>query len=285
MSSDPRRRTHATGQPLAPRPGGRSWLAGLIRHTVRAGAASLITAISLFVMTPAAGDPAFAAQLHSPTAKAFNGTPAVGALFADRDGKLKHFCTASVVRSPLGNLLITAAHCMQGRHLRPAGVVTFAPGYHDGKFPHGRWVVRASQADSRWKKNRDPDDDVAFLIAGRPGRRIEKHTGAETLGTNAKLPQKVQVIGYPDSTGRPVTCDAPAHAAYPHHQRQLVFDCDGYTNGTSGGPFLAHVSATTGRGRVIGVIGGYEQGGDSPDVSYSSRFLANVAALYKAVTS
>jgi hypothetical protein len=32
---------------------------------------------------------------------------------------------------------------------------------------------------------------------------------------------------------------------------------------------------------VIGLIGGYQQGGDTPDISYSIRFLAAVAALYK----
>jgi len=33
------------------------------------------------------------------------------------------------------------------------------------------------------------------------------------------------------------------------------------------------------------VIGGYQEGGDTPNVSYSARFRANVAALYKAATS
>jgi hypothetical protein len=71
----------------------------------------------------------------------------------------------------------------------------------------------------------------------------------------------------------------------PRHLRQVVFRCAGYTDGTSGGPFLARVSRATGAGRVIGVIGGYEEGGNSPSVSYSSRFLANVAALYRRATS
>ena len=52
----------------------------------------------------------------------------------------------------------------------------------------------------------------------------------------------------------------------------MEFDCGGYTNGTSGGPFLANVHPATGLGTVIGVIGGYEQGGDTPSVSYSARF-------------
>jgi hypothetical protein len=31
---------------------------------------------------------------------------------------------------------------------------------------------------------------------------------------------------------------------------------------------------------VIGVIGGYEQGGYTPAVSYSTQFTSNVSALY-----
>jgi hypothetical protein len=42
------------------------------------------------------------------------------------------------------------------------------------------------------------------------------------------------------------------------------------------------VSSVSGLGVVIGVIGGYEQGGDTPSVSYSPRFGRAVAALYRA---
>jgi hypothetical protein len=66
---------------------------------------------------------------------------------------------------------------------------------------------------------------------------------------------------------------------------QLEFDCGGYTDGTSGGPFLAGVDAQTGQGTVIGVIGGYEQGGLTPQVSYSAMFGENVAALYQAAVA
>jgi V8-like Glu-specific endopeptidase len=260
-------------------------LPALMRALAAGAAVWLTAAASLLVMTPAAGDPALAAQLNWPYARQFNGTPAVGALFTDAKGVLRHFCTASVVHSPRGNLLITAAHCMQGRHLKPAGTVTFAPGYHDGKFPHGRWIVRASYTDRRWKNSRDPNDDVAFLLAGRKGLRIEKYTGAESLDTTATLPREVKVIGYPDSTELPVSCWGKARAFTRPHLRQEVFDCAGYTSGTSGGPFLVHVSKVTGTGKVMGVIGGYQQGGDQADVSYSARFLATIAALYQSVTS
>ena len=55
---------------------------------------------------------------------------------------------------------------------------------------------------------------------------------------------------------------------------QLVFRCGVYTAGTSGSPLLAHVHAATGLGTVIGVIGGYRQGGVTDAIShvpYSAR--------------
>jgi len=250
-------------------------------------AIGLTAAISL--MTPAAS--AQAARRPAASGVPFDGTPTVGALFTDDNGKLTHFCTASVVHSPAGDLLITAAHCMQGRSLTPAGAIVFAPGYHGDTFPFGRWVVRASFTDRQWRRHRDPDDDVAFLIAGRQGRRIERSTGAQRLDTGTPLPARVQVIGYPDAADQPITCAnraRPAHLPFPlhgHHLHQMVFDCGGYTDGTSGGPFLFRVRKSTGTGSVIGVIGGYQQGGSTPSVSYSARFRANMAALYKSVTS
>ena len=58
----------------------------------------------------------------------YDGTPAVGALFTISGGQLgQHFCTASVVDSPVGDLVITAAHCLQGKQ---PGQVAFVPEYH-----------------------------------------------------------------------------------------------------------------------------------------------------------
>jgi hypothetical protein len=65
----------------------------------------------------------------------------------------------------------------------------------------------------------------------------------------------------------------------------MEFDCGGYTDGTSGGPFLARVQRATGLGTVIGVIGGYQQGGNTPSVSYSARFGRAVRTLYEAAVA
>jgi hypothetical protein len=106
---------------------------------------------------------------------------------------------------------------------------------------------------------------------------IENVTGAETLGTGLPAGELVQVIGYPDGASQPVWC---AGLAKGFSATQLVFDCAGYPTGTSGGPFLADVNAATGQGTVIGVIGGYQQGGDTSEVSYAASFGTAVAVLY-----
>jgi V8-like Glu-specific endopeptidase len=219
-------------------------------------------------------------------AQPFPGTYAVGALFlTKKGGALQHFCTAAVVRSPQEDLVITAAHCVYGKVFGPKGGVIFGPGWHNGKFPKGRWTVMSAMVDSNWKKNRNPNDDVAFLVVSYGHQKIQKWTGAETLETDTKLPQTVQVIGYPDNMSEPVKCSGAATLLHGHKNlHQLVFDCDGYTGGTSGGPFLMKVNKS-GTGQIIGVIGGYQGGGDSPNVSYSSEFLTNIADLYKQATS
>ena len=252
--------------------------------------AALITALTFGVVvtvTPAesaAGDivSGFARAVRhlsapSQTGQDFAGTPAVGALFTTAAGKLgSHFCTASVVNSPDGDLVITAAHCVTGI----SGGIAFVPGYHGQATPYGVWSVTKIYVDRSWRASSDPDDDVAFLRVDQAGSivPIEDVTGAEQLSTAAPGRQLVEVIGYPNATNVPLAC---RNWTRQPMSDQLEFDCGGYTDGTSGGPFLAGVNPLTGQGTVIGVIGGYEQGGLTPQISYSAMFGPDVAALYQ----
>ena len=216
------------------------------------------------------------APTASHTGQSFAGVAAVGALFTETSGKLgTHFCTASVVHSAHGDLAVTAAHCVTGK----PGQLVFVPGYANGKEPYGVWPVTRVYTDAAWQSGQDQDDDVAFLRLAQAsdGVPVEDITGAEELGGRQQAPALVQVIGYPDGTSQPVLCVNWTKLFTP---TQLEFDCGGYPNGTSGGPFLAGVSASSGQGTIIGVIGGYEQGGDTPDVSYSATFGTSVTALY-----
>ncbi|MGO8957353.1 MAG: trypsin-like serine peptidase [Streptosporangiaceae bacterium] len=209
-----------------------------------------------------------------PTAK----MTAVGALFTESGGKLRsHFCTASVVDSPGGNVLITAAHCVTG-YSDTSPALAFVPGYN-GTAPLGIWSVTRIFTDRAWAATANPNDDVAFLTVAQPGSNmpVESVAGAERLDIGRTSTDLALVIGYPDTQNQPLSCENPVTVFTPS---QLEFDCDGYTDGTSGGPFLIDVNPATGEGAVIGVIGGYQRGGDSADVSYAAAFGQRVQTLY-----
>ena len=171
-------------------------------------AAAIVTALTVGVVvtvTPAegaAGDIAssFARAVRnlvstSQNGQDFAGTPAVGALFTMSKGKLgQHFCTASVVGSPEGDLVITAAHCVTGT----SGFV-FVPGYDRGAAPYGTWSVTKVYVDQSWKSSSDPDDDVAFLRVSQAGSivPIEDVTGAEALQTGTPARQLVLYLQPP----------------------------------------------------------------------------------------
>jgi V8-like Glu-specific endopeptidase len=221
-------------------------------------------------------------SLHAPDApetlasgRPYAGTPAVGALFTVSSGQLgKHFCTATVVDSPARDLVITAAHCVSGM---VPGEIAFVPGYHDGRTPYGIWDTTRVITDRAWRSSASPNDDIAFLVVvsqGGSSEQVQDVTGGEKLGTGWSARVLVRVIGYPDTSSRPVTCQGRTK---PFGAHEMEFDC----GGTSGGPFLGKVSAATGLGTVVGVIGGYEQGGYIASVSYSPRFGSAVLALYQ----
>lgn len=210
-------------------------------------------------------------------ARTISGTPAVGAIFRLSDGRLgKHFCTGSVVDSPHGDLVLTAAHCVSGV---AAPQIAFVPAYDAGSMPYGIWHVTSIVVDDRWASSEDPDDDVAFLVLARHGGHpLEALTGGEHIGIGEHAGQMVRVTGYPASADAPIACNNRVKTFSP---TQLQFNCGGYTDGTSGSALLTGVNPSTGLGTVIGVIGGYEQGGYVAWVSYAARFGANVAALYQ----
>src|SRR5262249_13527628 len=72
---------------------------------------------------------------HGDTNRPFGGVAAVGALFTEVSGRLgRHFCTASVVDSPGGDVAVSAAHCFS--QSSASGPVVFVPGYDKGAAPY-----------------------------------------------------------------------------------------------------------------------------------------------------
>jgi hypothetical protein len=216
--------------------------------------------------------PLTATAASLPVARHVESIRTVGPLFISALGlgpllRLPHYCSASVVHSPGHDLVITAAHCVYGSGFG----IEFAPGYSGGVAPYGVWSVRHAYVDHAWKSDRDPKFDVAVLeLAARGGRDVEDVTGpAPRLGRAPQAGTRVTVDGYlAGSGGTPITCRAPVG----YTRRYPTFGCRGYTDGVSGGPWLAG-------GRVVGVTGGLHQGGCTPSISYSAPFGRRVAAL------
>lgn len=228
------------------------------------------------VRSPGLHDPTTTHVEVKPGARPAPDTPAVGALFVSSRFELsRHFCSASVVSSPGGDLILTAAHCVTPFRRD----LVFVPGYRDGKAPFGVWEVERVFVDEYWRRWRSPSDDFAFLIvhSRRRGSDLERLTGAERVGDDEHSKSVVTVTGYPDGSSTPITCTNRTRRFAP---TQLEFDCGGYTDGTSGSPFLTSIDPRNGLGTVVGVVGGYQQGGDTPQVSYASVFGQRLAMLY-----
>ncbi|MFE2379164.1 trypsin-like serine peptidase [Streptomyces sp. NPDC059398] len=202
----------------------------------------------------------------------------VGVLF-EKDDTGDHFCTASVVASPGRNMLITAAHCAFDGGGSPKGDLVFAPAYREGEKPAGLWHVRKVVADDRWAKNGNPDVDVAFLLLdSNDGKRIQDVLGANTLGIGRGFHNKVKVTGYPNAKDTPISC---RNRTTRFSATQMRIHCTNFAGGTSGSPWVTSGSPNAPTGTVIGVLGGYQRGGDDDDVSYASYFNSGIATLYQ----
>jgi V8-like Glu-specific endopeptidase len=156
--------------------------------------------------------------------------------------------------------------------------LAFVPDYNDGDMLYGIWDVSAVYVAQQWISDQDPNYDVAFVVVHKGGSStpIQSVVGADTLAVDQAYTALTTVIGYPSDTDEPITC---TNYTSEFSSTQLRWDCDGYPGGTSGSPFLTEVNSKTGLGTVDGVIGGYETGGDSPDISYSVHFTTWVSQL------
>ena len=216
--------------------------------------------------TPSAHNPALAA-------------PRVGALFT-HDANGNHFCTASVVASPGHDLLMTAAHCIHGG--KGSGYntdIVFIPGYQDGATPFGVWTPRKLLVAPQWASSSDPDFDVGFVVL-QPldGKNIEEVLGANQIGFDAGFDHLVRVTGYPTSADAPVTC---MNRTSQQSARQVKFECGGFFGGTSGSPWVTDFDPRTRTGTIVGVIGGYQEGGDTDAISYSAYLNSDIRQLYE----
>ncbi|MFD9075409.1 trypsin-like serine peptidase [Streptomyces lasiicapitis] len=227
---------------------------------------------------------ATATATSAPTATYYKGAKTIGVLYFVGRDLAAHSCTASVVHSPKGNLILTAAHCGNGDKY------AFVPQYRSDKSaakqPYGIWAVDRVFKDPRHTaKGPGSDLDFAFasLRADQRGRQIEQVTGANRLARTPSYKVPVTVIGYPKATydpkDRAIKCKAKTTRLTGY--KQLRMACGGFYGGTSGSPWLMNFDERTGTGDVVGNVGGWGGGGASAAVSYAPYYDDEVFKLHQ----
>jgi hypothetical protein len=192
----------------------------------------------------------------------------VGALFLGA-GDL-HTCTAGVLDSKGGDLVLTAAHCVAEDI-----DTTFVAGFSDTADPADVWRVDAIYLDPRWVQNQDPVADFAILRVARDGGgTVEAEAGGGlTIGTAPKQGTEVTVTGYGLGVGGgPIGCETVTELA-PGGFPSLP--CGGLVDGTSGAPWTTGPAGSV----VSGLVGGLDGGGCDENVSYSPPFDDSIGGL------
>jgi hypothetical protein len=170
--------------------------------------------------------------------------PFVGILFYVSGGR-NHACTASVIDTPDGDAIATAAHCLVDRKTGAATTLaTFIPGAQGATAPHGIWPVRVAAVSSSWTTTGRASDDAGFArVSGPAGVVLAAQVGAAepVFGTplvpaTGQAP-RLAILGYP--TAGSVSSTLEACAGRPQHDTggQTSLPC-ALGTGAAGSPVL-----------------------------------------------
>ncbi|MGP9022614.1 trypsin-like serine peptidase [Streptomyces sp. BR1] len=228
---------------------------------------------------------------YIPPSHSFDGMPQAGTFFWTDATNTGRTCSGSVVRSPDHDLVLSAGHCLAGYSgTSPKRHLAFVPQYHDGLKPFGIFPIKTngvyvSQEYYDLGEHAGAEYDFGFAVTepNQDGTLLQDAVGGVKLLTDTGyFHAPVRMIGYPGGAQKPLECwswttkwasDDPADpGTFPR------IACDAFVGGTSGGPML--VPTFDGWG-VIGVIGGYHTGGNTPQISYSAYFGDATLDLYR----
>jgi hypothetical protein len=241
-----------------------------------------------------------AARPEAPSAVAAttssDGYPTIGKLTYDADGILSLNCTASVINgtSAANNeeLILTAAHCIEGIE---DGIpytstdLAFDPMWNNNKDPYGVWSVEKVFLNS-WMTctvplidcRTNPLNDYAIIVLSpQNGNGVGDVTGANGWTINQPdTIDNVTIAGIPGNSSDLLTTVTNIDTATESGSVYREATTPGFTDGTSGGPWLTGFDTTTGRGTLIGDIGGYDGGGPSSgSPSYSDYWTSGFATV------
>lgn len=206
----------------------------------------------------------------------------VGRLFFVRPNGQDASCTATVVDSASGDVMVTAMHCLHDRTEQGidewSSYLLFLPAFRDGTGPQGRYPIKRLVAPG---STLDAERDGAFLqaLASSEGDIVGDVAGQQGIRFDAppSLGPRIS-FGYPVSANAygilppppPYELGNPEYSgqrlAYCATQRTVLNGCKAFGSdidrewgmpcvqgpGSSGGPAMIDFDFDTGRGTVVG---------------------------------
>jgi V8-like Glu-specific endopeptidase len=199
-------------------------------------------------------------------------------------------CSATVVESDSGSVVLTAGHCVHdgGRHGDWLDRKwTFVPGYDHGTRPFGTFAATELWTTRGWRRRANGNFDLgaAILAANAAGRTVAEAAGTRGFAANLPRAHLFHALGYP---GAPPFDGETLHecvSQYAGDDRKSRFysgplplriGCD-MTGGSSGGGWVIddrYVNSVT----THGYFGHRER-----DRLYGPYFGTRAAQLYEAV--
>lgn len=264
-------------------------------------------------LPPGPGDPATGAYKPATTAMPSNaqgygvisdaavydraglGASTFGRLYFTFDNVYLNVCSATVINSNSGDIIVTAAHCVvstDGKGTLAQSVV-FVPGDRNDaqEQPYGMWAAVSVAVPQEFVDNAITDDqgmlqsekgwnyDFAFIkLEERGGQSIQDVTGAQGVAFGVPVSTLTQV-GYPSAPpydGREeYVCASTSFSS--NWQGGYTHKCT-MTQGSSGGGWLTSFDRTAGNGFVVGVTSTVSMGtnqANSPVLGQTALDLYN----------
>lgn len=156
-------------------------------------------------------------------------------------------CSATVVDSGSGRVILTAGHCVFDPLIdRFAKRLTFIPAYTDGAEPLGRWRWTELETTRQWVRRGNSNFDFAAIVLGRrgDGAAVQDVAGGLPLLANGPREQIYHAVAYPQNRGdaqRMWACSSAYAGKDPHPvgagKPAIAIGCD-MTAGASGGGWM-----------------------------------------------
>lgn len=169
-----------------------------------------------------------------------------GRLFGSINGLGDYSCSATVLDTRNGRLILTAGHCVFDPRLgRFAKDLTFVPAYADAQAPFGVWTWSSLLTTREWVRSGNSNFDYATVkLAKINATPIEAVVGGRVLKTTIKRNQFYGAFGYPANLAggeRMWTCLSEYAGKDPQAFRRgpaaSAMGCD-MTAGASGGGWV-----------------------------------------------